>query len=408
MFKKSIFFVCCIVLFYGCETNQDNSNSTLEAFNTIPRGNEFVKANNTFAFDIFKNILSNEDKENVMISPVSLSLALGMTYNGAENETKSAFEKTLNYTNFTREGTNAINKEIISNLSENSNGTLFEIANSIWVDNLFPVKENFIDVNKNNYKAEVESLNFSDANSVDIINNWVSDKTYQKIPKIIERIRPEEVMFLINALYFKSDWKYGFDKEKTQEMPFYGDNGIENVATMQLTDSLSFYENNALSMVKLPYKNDKYSMTILLPKGDKEIADLTNNLTNDNWTDWNQNISKEKVSLSMPKFKFSYQKQLNNPLSDLGLGIAFSNGADFNGISDVAVSISYVLQKTFIEVEEEGIESAAVTSVGIGTTSIAPQNKQVSLNRPFLFTITEKETGSICFLGKIGMPQYEN
>ena len=399
--KKVTLLLIGLLVFYSCLNNDDEKTP----FNTLTKGKEFVEANNKFAFDIFRKISNEENEENFMISPVSLSLALGMTYNGAEDETKTAFENTLNYTAFDSDEINALNKEIISNLANSSSGSLFEIANSIWIKNSFPVKEDFINTNKNYYNAEVEKLDFSDANSVNIINNWVSDKTHQKIPEIIDGISNESVMFLINALYFKSDWKYTFKEENTIELPFYGENNTENVKTMHLTADLSFYENEVFTSVKLPYKNDKYSMTVFLPSENKEISNIVDALTNENWLNWNNSYSTEEVALALPKFKFSYKKQLKTPLSDLGLAVAFSNSANFSGISNTPLFISFVLQKTFIEVDEKGTESAAVTVVGIETTSTGSSNKIVTLNKPFLFTITEKETGSICFIGKVGMPK---
>jgi serpin B len=399
--KKVTLLLIGLLVFYSCLNNDDEKTP----FNTLTKGKEFVEANNKFAFDIFRKISNEENEDNFMISPVSLSLALGMTYNGAEDETKTAFENTLNYTAFDSDEINALNKEIISNLANSSSGSLFEIANSIWIKNSFPVKEDFINTNKNYYNAEVEKLDFSDANSVNIINNWVSDKTHQKIPEIIDGISNESVMFLINALYFKSDWKYTFKEENTIELPFYGENNTENVKTMHLTADLNFYENEVFTSVKLPYKNDKYSMTVFLPSENKEISNIVDALTNENWLNWNNSYSTEEVALALPKFKFSYKKQLKTPLSDLGLAVAFSNSANFSGISNTPLFISFVLQKTFIEVDEKGTESAAVTVVGIETTSTGSSNKIVTLNKPFLFTITEKETGSICFIGKVGMPK---
>ncbi|MEO9570966.1 MAG: serpin family protein [Polaribacter sp.] len=400
MRKYVLIKVLFVVLLQSCTSNTEE----ITPFNTIPKSEIFIEANNKFAFDIFKNIATTEANENFMISPVSLSLALGMVYNGSESETKTAFENTLNYTDFLPNEINEINREISVNLSDNSVGSIFEIANSIWIEKTFSVKEDFINTNKNYYNADVKNLDFSDVNSVNTINNWVSDKTHQKIPTIIETISPTDAMFLINALYFKSDWKYKFEEENTKELPFYGENSTENVEMMNLTNDLSFYENTSFSAVKLPYKNDKYTMTVILPKENKTTTDIINLLNTDNWKSWTENFKNQAINLTIPKFKSSYQKKLNEGLVDLGLENAFSANANFNGISDVFLKISYVLQKTFIEVNEKGTEAAAVTIVAIETTSTQP-NKEIIINKPFLYTITEKETGSICFIGKIGMPE---
>jgi serpin B len=396
--------ICAVVILQSCSSNVEEEKK----FNTITNGETFVKANNKFAFDVFKEVSKLEAEENTMISPVSLSLALGMTYNGAAGETKTAFENTLNYSNFYPTEINTINQEIIHHLASSSSGSLFEIAKSIWVKKDFLVKEEFLDVNKNFYNAAVRNLDFSDANSVNIINDWVSDKTYQKIPKIIEKINPLDVMFLINALYFKSDWKYSFDVKDTEDLPFYGENSTQSVKMMNLTNDLSFYENEYFSSVKLPYKNNKYTMTLFLPNETKTTSDILEVLNTENWEKWNALFYTKEVALKMPKFKFSYEKLLNKALIDMGLGNAFSADANFNGISNENLSISFVIQKTFIEVNEKGTEAAAVTAVGISTTSIDPSKKVMIVNKPFLFSITENETGSICFIGKIGMPKSDN
>lgn len=401
---KKISILLFLSIFISCEITQQTER---ERFSAIEKNKEFIEANNKFAFDVFKKVFNEETRENLMISPVSLSLALGMTYNGAENETKTAFEKALNYTQFLPSEINNLNKEIIYNLSDNSPGAIFEVANSIWVDKTFPVKEDFINTNKTFYNAEVESLDFSNENSLKVINNWVSDKTYQKIPTIIDEISPSLKMILINALYFKSDWKHTFQEENTKELPFYGEQSTENVLMMHLTNALAFYENENFSSVKLPYKNEKYAMTVFLPKENQTTKSITNLLNIENWQKWNESYSTIPVDLEMPKFKLSYKKNLNKPISELGLGVAFTSSANFGNISDTSLQISYILQKTFIEVDEKGTEAAAVTAIGIKTTSVGPSNKSFRLNKPFLYAITEKETGSICFLGKVGMPENE-
>jgi serpin B len=399
--------ILSILLFLGILFSCENNQSTKEPFSSIEKNKDFIEANNKFAFDLFKKVYNEEIKENLMISPVSLSLAMGMTYNGAEKETKIAFENTLNYTEFIPAEINNLNKEIIYNLSDNASGTIFEVANSIWTEKAFPVKDKFINTNKAFYNAEVQNLDFSDGNSLNIINNWVADKTYQKIPTIIDELSPSLKMILVNALYFKSDWKYNFKEENTKKLPFYGENTTENVQMMHLTNELPFYESENFSSVKLPYNNEKFSMTIFLPKENQTISDIINLLDVENWQQWNKNYFSTAVNLEMPKFKLSYKKKLNKAVSELGLGLAFTDAANFNGISNSTLEISYILQKTFIEVDEKGTEAAAVTAVGISTMSIGLPNKTLRLNKPFLYTITEKETGSICFLGKVGMPKNE-
>ncbi len=275
----------------------------------------------------------------------------------------------------------------------------------MWIDNNFHVKEDFIKLNKSFYDAEVQNLDFNNPNSVNIINNWVSDKTQEKIPTIINDISSSMVMYAINALYFKSDWKYTFDPEDTALKSFYiNSNSTKEVEMMHMTQDLSFLKNDLFSSVLLPYKNDKYNMMILLPNLDKSIEEVVSVIDEKHWSDWLNQFTREKVSLGLPKFTFSYKKMFNKALQNLGLEIAFTDQADFSGISDTGTLISFVLQKTYIEVNEQGTEAAAVTAVGIGTTSIGLEY-QFILNRPFLFLITEKTTNAISFIGKVGKPE---
>ena len=378
-----------------------------EPFSSIPKGEEIVKANNEFAFSLFKEIADEETEANFMISPVSASLALGMVYNGAANETQQAFANTFNYGNANVEETNQINKSIIDNLTYSGSGARFDVANSLWIRNKFPVKEQFIDLNKNYYYAEAQNLDFDDPNSLKTINNWVSNKTNNKIPKILNTISPDAVLYAINALYFKGDWKHRFDSSNNKERPFYPDNSsFQSVTMMHQQENFGYFSNEVFSSVVLPYKEDQFNMVLLLPNGNKNTEDVISSLNWESWQNWQQNYSVAKIALTLPKFTFSYEKLFNEALSDLGLGIAFTDEADFSGISDVPTKISFVLQKAFIDVNEKGTEAAAATVVAIGVTSV-PLVTEMNFNKPFLFVITEKNTGSICFIGKVGIPEYE-
>lgn len=177
---------------------------------------------------------------------------------------------------------------------------------------------------------------------------------------------------------------------------------------MNMEQNLSYLSNNLFSSVILPYKDNKYSMMVFLPKEDKNVADIITEINEDSWSNWLNQYTEAAISLSMPKFTFDYEKMFNNALINLGLGIAFSNRANFNGISDIATQIDFVKQKTFIEVNEKGTEAAAVTVVGIETTSADPTlSNRLILNKPFLFIITEKNTNAICFIGKLGLPKVD-
>ncbi|WP_185956549.1 serpin family protein [Changchengzhania lutea] len=400
----SFLILTCIIVCTSCSAVDE---TPLKSFDSVAKGREVVAANNQFAFSLFKEISEAEAENNFMISPASASLALGMVYNGAAGETQQAFSDVFNYGNVTLEETNLINQNIINNLINTSSGTIFEIANSIWVNNTFPVKETFIETNKAYYFAEIQNKDFNDPETLETINNWVSNKTYGKIPKVLNEISPDAVLYAINALYFKSDWKYRFNQEDTKSLPFQLDDGtVKQVDMMSMEQDLEYFSNAVFSSVKIPYKNDKYSMTLMLPHTNKAVNDMIGTMNNENWKAWQGNYNVQGLKMTMPKFTFSYEKLFNDALTNLGLGIAFTGSANFSGLSDMGTQISFVLQKTFIDVNETGTEAAAVTVVGIEVTSTNGP-KQFLLDRPFVFVITEKETGSICFMGKVAIPEYE-
>lgn len=403
MYSASIAILVCFITFQSCSTEEE---TPLEPFNSIAKGSQLVSANNIFAFSMFKEIADSETEDNFMISPVSASLALGMVYNGAAGETKQAFSNVFNYDNITLEEANLVNQNIIENLTRNASGTSFEIANSLWINNTFPVNENFLKTNRTYYFAEVQNKDFSDPKTLASINNWASNKTHGKIPIVLDNISANAVLYAINALYFKSDWKYRFDPQDTKKLPFNLSTGlVQQVDMMTLNNDLKYFSNSVFSSVELPYKNDKYIMTLMLPNVEKTTDDVIAIMNNDNWIEWQKSYSTQNLKITIPKFTFSYKKEFNEALINLGLGIAFSDNANFSGLSDIPTKISFVLQKTFIDVNEKGTEAAAVTVVGIETTS-AGDPKHFLLNRPFIFAITEKETGSICFMGKVGTPEY--
>lgn len=405
---RSTFFACffaSLLLLLGCDKE---TQDPLPSFGSIAKSEQIVSANNEFAFSLFKKVAAKEDGANFMISPVSASLALGMVYNGAAGETREAFANTLNYGDATLEETNAVNQNIIDNLTYAASGSTFKIANSIWIKDSFPVKNSFTALNEEFYNAKVANMDFGDPQTLKTINNWVSDNTNGKIPTILNNIDPKAVLFAINALYFNSDWKYRFDPDKTTKRTFHGDDGqSKSVDMMSMEQNLSYYLNDTFSSVVLPYKNDKYTMTLLLPHEDKTMSDVINMMDSDRWSQWQANFTSGNLTVTLPKFTFAYQKKLNDILKDLGLGIAFNPDlADFSNLSDLQTYISLVLQKTYIDVNEKGTEAAAATVVGMGLTSIGPGSSLI-FDRPFLFAITEKETGSICFMGKVGMPDYD-
>ena len=372
---------------------------------------EVITTNNNFGLEMLNTILENEDKANVLISPASISLALGMAYNGAESSTKEAFESLLDYEGLSRDEVNEITQELIHTLVTNVKDNTLEIANSVWYHQDFPVYQSFIDLNTLYFDAEVKELDFSNPSTVDKINKWVADNTHDKIKEIINGLSPDARMVLINALYFNCLWEIEFDKEESAEEYFYNENGSQyGLVTMMKTESeFNYASNDNFTAVELPYKNGKFSMHLFLPKGQKTVDELISELDGDSWNAWLESYQKtEDVQVIMPKFKFDYEREMGPDLISMGLEEAFTNSADFSGISEIDLFISRVIHKTYIDVNEEGTEAAAVTAIVFETTSVGPGGGPiiVRFDKPFLFAITEKSSKSIVFIGKMMQPDY--
>jgi serpin B len=372
------------------------------------KSQEILRASNQFGFEMLQKTFEKDGDNNLMISPLSISQALSMTYNGAAGETKKAFEDMLH---FTGQSTNEVNQaalDLTTALLNVDPKVNISIANSIWYRDNYSVEPDFINTNQHYYNAEVSALNFADPKSKDIINNWVDTNTKHKIGKIVDNINPEDVMFLINAIYFKGDWKTQFEKSNTEEKAFYlADGSSKMVDMMHLESDFSVYVGSKYAAIELPYGQGNYSMMILLPSDDSSLGELVNQLDNEKWNTLIQNLEEPSGwDVELPKFKFEYENALNDELSDLGLGIAFSDLADFTGINtNGGLAISRVKHKTYIEVDEEGTEAAAATSVVVGITSVGPNTNTFYIDHPFLFVIKEKYTNAILFMGTLSDPR---
>jgi serine protease inhibitor len=376
------------------------------------KGAEVVEASNTFGFDIFRAILADEPQgKNVFISPTSISLALGMTLNGANNATGDSMAHALRVDELTPEEINSTYSDLMNGLTTVDDKVLLSIANSIWYRLGFSVEASFLDINTTYYNAEIAELDFDSPDAVETINNWVSDNTNDRIPEIIDQIDPSTVMFLINAIYFKGIWKTEFNPESTYDGNFYLNDGtIKTVRTMALEEEIGYFENGIFQACELDYGQGNYSMVILLPKERASIEAITEQFNSDTWDEWMHSFEKDTVKLSLPKFTFDYEKKLNDILSLMGMGIAFDPSlADFTGINPEGnLFISFVKHKTFVEVNEEGTEAAAVTIVGIDVTAYpGDETVHMYVDRPFIFAIREKTTNAIVFMGKVAEPVAE-
>ncbi len=371
---------------------------------------KLVQANDGFWLKLLQEVNKEDAEKNVFISPLSVSFALGMTLNGAEGETYGAMQSTLGLGNMTRDDVNSSYKSLMQTLSTVDPKVQMQIANSIWYREGFSVEPAFVDVNRNYFDALVRALNFSSQDAAPTINAWVNEKTNGKINKIVEPpISGEMVMYLINALYFKGAWTYQFKPEETRDDQFTLKDGSRVPCKMMNQEtSLLLLSSDRYQAVDLAYAHGIYSMAIFLPRPGLDVDDFISSFTQTDWQQAVRNLKEQEIILSMPKFKLEYKLDLIPSLKVLGMEIAFDGArADFRRISQAVYNqgerlyISEANHKTFVEVNEEGTEAAAVTSIGVGVTSAPPS---VRIDRPYLFLIRERSTGTVLFAGKIMNP----
>lgn len=401
-FKALITVIFSLLIFSGCAKQE---NTVPEDIVLTEKSQQLVKSDNTFGFKLFSAIPQNHD-HNVMLSPLSVSMALSMALNGADGETKAAMIKALEFGGLTPDEINSIYLDLVTALKRADDKVVMKIANSIWIRKGFPVLESFIKVNHNFYDASTTNLEFNQS-AVNIINNWVNTNTNGKIPTILDSISPEEIMFLINAIYFNGKWQIQFDPSKTVNSEFKLTNGQTiSVPMMKLKEKFAGSQQNGYKALKIPYGRGKFEMIILLPDEGISLENTISQLDRSKWESLLSSLNNPgEIDVWLPKFEYSWEINLNQALSDLGMGIAFTDHADFTKINpDQQLLITKVKHKTYIKVNEEGTEAAAVTSVGIGITSFPSNPPEFHVTRPFFYVITEEDTGAILFLGKVENP----
>jgi serine protease inhibitor len=368
-----------------------------------------VKSGESFGFKLFQEIANTQKDSNIFISPLSVSMALAMTYNGAAGSTEEAMQRTLGLEGLSRTQVNESFKSLIELLAGLDPKVQFDIANSIWYRQGYTVLPEFVSLNQSYFNAVVRAIDFDDAGAPGVINNWVDINTHGKITKIIDQIGRDVMMYLINAIYFKGTWTFEFKKELTVDDWFWRNESTQKPCRMmKQSNKFSYFENDNLQAVDLPYGDGQFSTTIILPKATTSIDALIASLDAVQWAEWSADFHNATGILYLPKFKLEWDLVLNDILKAMGMSIAFSGRADFSRMmQDVQLFISMVKHKTFLQVDEEGTEAAAVTVVEMSRTSVGdgPSAEFVMrVDRPFLFMIREHHSQTILFVGKIVEP----
>jgi serine protease inhibitor len=402
-----IFPTALTLLLFSCNKTEDaNLPVNPVPINLTADQVSLIKSENTFAFDIFKKTIENsESSENVVISPLSISCALSMTLNGANGTTRDAMMEALRVNELTPEIINESYKDLSEALLNVDKRILISIANSVWSEKNFEVKIPFKNILTEYYDAESRSFDITDPLAYEEINNWIENKTNGLIKDMLDGLSDNAVMLLINAIYFKGKWKSQFDKNLTADKTFYKADGTSVEAPMMKQKSdFAVSEGDGYIFAEFPYGQGNFVMDVILPEGNDDINTLIHLLNNESFNACLGQMVTRETDLTFPRFKYGFKKELNEILTDMGMGIAFTDNADFSGISDISLLINRVLHQAFIETNEEGTEAAAATVVEIGETSVNPNPITINLDHPFLYLIRETSTNSILFIGKVADP----
>jgi len=376
-----------------------------------------VSGNNLFTFKLYTELKNEKPNQNLFFSPFSISSALAMTYAGARGETEKQMSQALNFS-LDQSTFHPFFGALIDKIEKDTSiSTQLLIANSLWAQKDFKFLDSFFNLVEAYYKSELTNVDFINDTAREKtrkeINSWVEQKTRDKIKEIIQKgdIDSQTALVLVNAIYFKDEWESTFDSLKTEVKPFYlNSNDTIHTAIMNKKENLKYYENSDMQVVEIPYKNNKLSMMIFLPKENDGIETMESSLNNGLYSEVSTSLKISNVELSLPKFKTTFDFKLNTTLKKLGMPIAFDGDADFSGMTGSPnLYISHVIHQAFINVNETGTEAAAATAVIMRFTSFHVDNnfKIFNADHPFIFLIKDNATGSILFMGKIMNPKGE-
>jgi serpin B len=408
---KRLFIILAAFLVFsvpGCnkeETEVPGPSLDPKPIELPAKGDEVVARSNEFGFDLFRQTALEEPEKNMMLSPLSASVALTMLLNGCANNTYEQIHSMLGYDGLTIDEVNKTYTALVSQLLSADPKVQLALGNAVFYHNQFAVKPPFLLTMNDTYQAHIEALDFFSPEALDVINQWASDNTMGKIPKVLNEINAEDVMYLMNALYFKGTWTFKFDESQTHTQTFHNDDGTTKEVDMMTGDipvrTVNYTDYHA---IELYYGRQNFSMVLILSS--KKVNELLQDLDGAGWQQLTHDLdaissAPDTVELTMPKFSFDYEKKLNEPLQALGMTDAFQPGvADLSKISDQGIFVSFVKQNSFISLDEEGTEAAAVTVVGIGYGGPV----HIVVDHSFLFAIRERTTNTLMFVGKVMAP----
>lgn len=377
---------------------------------------DVIEASNTFALGLLSEVRALQpDSPNTFLSPLSASMALGMTMNGAAGETHTQMQDVLGFAGLDEQAINEAYQGLIGLLLDLDADVEFGLGNAIWVDEI-TLRPAFVERTETYFDAEVGPLDFDDPANVDVINGWVDSVTNGRIDRLLDALDPDALLYLVNAMYFKAGWRHTFDADRTESAPFTRPDGSQ-VTVQMMADEVGYRTLNAgndgaVQVAELPYAGGAYTAVAVLPPGGQSMDAFVAGLDAATWTGWMDQLDAqftgedpedEGLLIRLPRFELEWGGELDAALQALGMTHAFDYRADFSRLAEGGedLEIYEVRQKTYVKVDEEGTEAAAATSVSIGPTSAPPS---ITFDRPFLFAIRERLSGTVLFMGVIGDP----
>ncbi len=371
----------------------------------------WVAANTRFGFKLYSELRKGKAQANVLVSPASVAMALAMTYNGAGGTTREAMARALDVQGMSLDDLDRASADLKRLLTTPDPGVQLEVANSLWARRGLPFSPRFMKRNEEFFGAQVSELDFSDPAAPGRINAWVSENTHGKIPTIVDRIGSDSILFLINAIYFKGRWAAPFDKALTKNEPFHLCAGGQRPhPTMHRQGRYPYFAADGFQAIRLPYGGGTWSMLVFLPSESSSLAGFERGLTGAAWDSWMRAFVEEDGEIALPRFKVEFAAELNDALKALGMGVAFDpRAADFKNMIQATENafINQVRHKTYADVNEEGTEAAAATSVGVVLTSARRPREpfRMIVDRPFFWAIRDERSGEVLFVGSIVDPQ---
>lgn len=403
----TVTLIAAIMLFNNCNKKiepqkDDNVRKDIELTETQK---ELCRSSNDFTFDFMKILARKENKDaNMFASPFSLQTVLAMTAEGAVGDTRAEMTKALKLSGFSEDEIAGYYKALIPALQGVDKKTVMEIANSFWSKDLIVIKEDYAAKLQKNYYAECQKLANDSFDAAIAMNNWCAKKTHGMIDHIVNEVPEDQMVALINALYFKGEWTDKFNENSSRKEKFNNHDGTTaEVTMMRRTDDMYVVLGEEAWALTLPYGNRAYRMTVILPKEGVDVDAVFAGLDADSWREYRHGGYEREVVLSLPRFETEYtaSDRCIETLKEMGLKKAFERSANFSGISNISLYISQIIHKAKVKVNEEGTEAAAVSYVGMDLATAIPREEPVifKVDRPYIYAISEVSTGTITFIG---------